>query len=99
LHTLGILTRIDRAVLAAYCQTWSRWVKLEAIVQRVGETILDKDTGRLYTNPYLTALNQALRQMLSFGSELGLTPASRTRLSVSPLTDERDELERFLDHA
>jgi P27 family predicted phage terminase small subunit len=99
LQALGLLTRLDRAALAAYCQVWSRWVKLEAIVQRVGEAILDKETGRLYTNPYLTALNAALRQLHAFGSEFGSTPASRTRLSVSPVTAERDELDRFLDHA
>jgi phage terminase small subunit len=27
LTTLGLISRIDRAALAAYCQAWSRWVK------------------------------------------------------------------------
>jgi P27 family predicted phage terminase small subunit len=101
LRAVGLLTGMDRAALAAYCQSWSRWAKMEALVQRVGEAILDKETGRFYTNPYLTALNQALRQMLSFASEFGLTPASRTRLSMAAgsMTPEEEEFERFLDNA
>jgi P27 family predicted phage terminase small subunit len=97
LHRLGLLTVIDRATLAAYCQAWSRWLKLEAIVQRTGETILDPATKRFSTNPYYTAMNASLKLMLSVASEFGLTPASRTRLAVTPISPERDELDRFLD--
>src|SRR4051794_26173414 len=52
LHACGILTRVDRSILAAYCQCYSRWVKLEGIVQRVGEVILHPVTKAPYPNPY-----------------------------------------------
>jgi P27 family predicted phage terminase small subunit len=48
LRNLGLLSRVDRAALAAYCQLWSRVVKLEGIVQRTGEVLSDKVVKRHY---------------------------------------------------
>src|SRR5262245_60351860 len=70
LHACGILTSVDRAILAAYCQCYSRWVKLEGIVQKVGEVIPHPATKLFYPNPYMGALNKALRNMHAFASEL-----------------------------
>jgi phage terminase small subunit len=36
LHTLGLVARVDRAALAAYCQAWSRWVKAEEMLNSTG---------------------------------------------------------------
>jgi P27 family predicted phage terminase small subunit len=40
LHDLGMLTRLDRAVLAAYCQAYSDWVEAEAKLQQYGKVIM-----------------------------------------------------------
>jgi P27 family predicted phage terminase small subunit len=48
LRGVGLLARVDRAALAAYCQLWSRVVKLEGIVQRTGEVLSDKVVKRHY---------------------------------------------------
>jgi P27 family predicted phage terminase small subunit len=99
LHACGILTIVDRAVLAAYCQSYSRWVKLEGIVQRAGEVIFHPTTKTFYPNPYLGALNNALRNMHSFASELGMSPSARGRLHVTPVSPESDSLDEFLKEA
>ena len=39
LHRLNLLTIVDRAALAAYCQAWGRWVEAEANIQRFGGVI------------------------------------------------------------
>jgi P27 family predicted phage terminase small subunit len=92
LCAIGLLTHADRAGLAAYCQCYSRWVKLEGVVQQLGECLPEiaegKPTGRMLPNPYLGALNRALLLMRSYLSEFGLTPASRTRLSIVPPPQE-----------
>jgi P27 family predicted phage terminase small subunit len=104
LNALGLLTVIDRATLAAYCQAWSRWLKLESIVQQTGEVLIDVDpvskkpTGALYSNPYFAALNKTLRTLHQFASEFGMSPSSRTRLSMPRLEGQGDALERFFKH-
>lgn len=39
LHERGMLTRIDRASLAAYCQTYGDWVEAELNLRRFGKMI------------------------------------------------------------
>jgi P27 family predicted phage terminase small subunit len=84
LEALGLLTVVDRAALAAYCQCYSRWVKLEGIVQKTGEVLFNKISGQHYPSPYMGALNRALKNMQMFASEFGLSPSSRTRIHVTP---------------
>ena len=101
LDAIGLMTHLDMAALAAYCQSFSRWVKLEEIVQRTGEVLIDVDpdtkkpTGVLRPNPYLGALNKALRNMMACLSEFGLTPSSRTRLRGPQGGDGKDGLDEF----
>ncbi len=62
----GVLTRADEAALEAYAVNWS--------VFRQAREKLDK-TG------LLVVMNNAVKAMMSTGSELGLTPAGRARLA------------------
>ncbi len=39
LHILGILTQLDRAALAAYCQSYGRWVEAERKLQETAPLI------------------------------------------------------------
>jgi P27 family predicted phage terminase small subunit len=96
LDACGLLTVVDRAALAAYCQAWSRWVKAEGILQKSGEVLKHPEKGVLYPNPYLAVANRALKQMHEFLSEFGMTPASRTRIHVARPAAEADELAAFL---
>jgi P27 family predicted phage terminase small subunit len=79
---LNLLSDLDRSALAAYCQTYSRWVKAEKIIKQSGEIVRAKGTGNLYPNPYLAVANRALKQMKEFLVEFGMTPSSRVRLGV-----------------
>ena len=89
LHQLGLLTRIDRAALAAYCVTWSRWVSAERQIAEQGE-VVKSPNGYPIQNPYLSVANEALRQMKSFLTEFGLTPSSRTRIGAKPPVEQSD---------
>lgn len=100
LEKLGLLSRLDRAALAAYCQLFSRWLQCEKIVKVEGPSkILRSAKGGEYVvvNPALSSANKALSLMKSYLSEFGLSPVARTRLSVSPEADDEDtEMERLL---
>ena len=93
LSTLGLIARIDRAALAAYCQAWSRWVKAEEMLKSTGPVIKSKTTGAIYQNPYLAVANRAMKQMRDFLTEFGMTPSSRSRVSsgLPPVRDEKVE--------
>lgn len=76
----GILTLADRAALAAYCQAYARWVEAE---ERLKETpaLLKTPSGYVQQSPWLTVANKQMELMARFMSELGLTPAARTRVA------------------
>jgi P27 family predicted phage terminase small subunit len=83
LQEIGILTLIDRGVLAGYCQSWGRWVEAE---RKLKETppLIKTPAGYVQVSPWLTIANREREFMLRYMAELGLTPSSRTRLSVTP---------------
>ncbi len=81
LNDIGLLTQIDRTVLAAYCQAYGRWVEAE---RRLAETppILKTPAGYVQISPWITISNKQVELMTRLMAELGLSPTSRSRLSV-----------------
>src|SRR6185312_10311163 len=81
LSALGIVTVLDRAVMAGYCQAYGRWVEAE---RKLKETpaILKMPSGYIQQNPWLTISNKQLELMHKYMCELGLSPVSRTRVDV-----------------
>lgn len=84
LHTMGILTHLDRSVLAAYCQAYGRWVEAE---RRLKETpiLLKTPAGFVQPSPWLGISNKSVELMLKFAAELGLSPSSRSRVQAVPV--------------
>ena len=79
---LNLLTIVDRAALAAYCQAWGRWVEAEANIQRFG-AVIKTPKGLPLVNPYLRIAERAIDQMRKFLVEFGMTPSSRSRIKGS----------------
>ncbi len=78
---IGLLTQADRAALAAYCQSYGRWVEAE---RELVETpvLLKTPAGYVQPSPWLAISSKQLELMAKFMAELGLTPSSRSRLAV-----------------
>lgn len=95
LARIGVVTQVDRAVLAGYCAAYARWAMAEQYIQS-GLDLLDEGAmGGMVVNPYVRIANQSLDVMHKYMVELGLTPSSRTRIkAVKP--QEEDALESFL---
>ena len=83
LQALGIISHLDRAVLAAYCQAYGRWVEAE---RKLKETpaLLKTPSGHVQPSPWLGIASKQLELMHKFMGELGLSPASRSRVSAYP---------------
>lgn len=81
LNRIGLLTQVDRATMAGYCQCYGRWVEAEL---KLAETpaILRLPSGYIQQSPWLTIANKQLELMAKYMVELGLTPASRSRLAI-----------------
>jgi P27 family predicted phage terminase small subunit len=77
-----IITEIDLNAFAAYCQAYGRWQEAEAEVAKQGMVVL-APSGFPVQNPYLAVANKALEQMAKLQAEFGMTPSSRTRVSMA----------------
>jgi P27 family predicted phage terminase small subunit len=94
LHEQGILTKIDRAILASYCIAWGHWVDAEKHLE-TEKAVIETDKGNLVQNPYIQISKRSMDQVVKFATELGMTPSSRSRIHVDK-PNEEDELERIL---
>jgi P27 family predicted phage terminase small subunit len=82
LQEMGVVTVIDRAVLAAYCQAYGRWVEAE---EKLKETplLIKTPSGYIQQSPWLNIANRQMELMGRYMAEIGLTPASRSRIVVA----------------
>jgi P27 family predicted phage terminase small subunit len=95
LLALGIISKLDRAAIAAYCDAYSRWVEAATQIQQYG-LIFKAPSGYPMPSPYLAILHTALDQMRAFLTEFGMTPSSRSRVKVAN-PKQRDLFGEFLD--
>lgn len=85
LYELGILSTIDRAALAAYCQAYGRWVEAEEQLRNIDGTMKLTETtsnGNIIQNPLVGIANKSLELMHKYLTEFGMSPSSRTRLGI-----------------
>ena len=101
LHHMGVLTLVDRAALAAYCQCYGRWVEAEERLQST-PMLLKTATGYVQQSPWLSIANKQLELMGRYMSELGITPASRSRVAAlaeaGAAPDPITRIERVMVH-
>jgi len=90
----GMITEIDVAAFAKYCQAFGRYLNAESMVAKQGEVLLAPSTGFPIQNPYLAVANKAFEQMQKLETEFGMTPSSRSRVSMSAPSKKKN---RFLD--
>ena len=99
LYTLGLLTKLDKALLAGYAEAYADWVDAsgrcvgpngkDLKVLKTGEkltydaagNIIERSGGNYFENPYYSIKKRSAEQMHKFGTEFGLSPSSRARLS------------------
>lgn len=84
----NLLTEIDGAALALYCQSWGRWSEAE---RKLGEMRKNGDDGMLIKapsgypiiNPYLSIAHRAMNDCYKHLQQFGLSPSSRTRAQAT----------------
>jgi len=81
LYDMGVLTLVDRAALAAYWQCYGRWVEAERMLESTPKLLKTK-SGYVQQSPWLSVSNKQLELMGRYMAELGITPASRSRVKA-----------------
>lgn len=83
LEDLNLLAKIDRAMLATYCESWAQLVRALQHLANEGE-VIDAPNGFKQANPWLRVANDARKAVQQFGAEFGLSPSSRPRIAAPP---------------
>lgn len=96
MEQLGILTEIDMAAFAGYCQAYARWKAAEEFISKHG-SIVKTPSGYWQQVPQVSIAQQYMKQMSKFCEQFGLTPASRSRIIADVKQSECiDEMDRLL---
>ena len=99
LQAIGLLSVVDRAMLATYCLAWARMVSAAKILETTGdlvdEPIFNRSGKKIgsRTKPHAAVKlhRDASAQTRNFQAEFGLSPASRARIQVPKDATEKDD--------
>lgn len=96
---IGLLARIDGAAIAQYCDAYSRWVQCSRWLGKNGityESQKDRSGAVMFRlHPQVSEARQLVGLMLRLGNDMGMTPASRHRMSAVPPSEHGDEFDRY----
>jgi P27 family predicted phage terminase small subunit len=97
LYGAGVLSKTDRAALAAYCQAYGRWQQAEAALalmsarDNVTKGLMIKTTnGNAVQNPLVGTANKAMADMVRYAAEFGMTPSARSRINAQGRDDKEN---------
>jgi P27 family predicted phage terminase small subunit len=79
---MGLLSRADRAALAAYCQAWARWRQAEEAIGEGADGLTSSNKMGRNVSPEVQVSNKYLTLMKQYLAEFGLTPASRSKVQA-----------------
>jgi len=101
LYQVGLMTELDRAVLAAYCQAYGRWAQAERALAKMAERdpvnyalMIKTSNNNPIQNPLVGAANKAAADMVRYASEFGMSPAARARVNAAE-NGEKDPVDKF----
>lgn len=95
LYSAGLLTAVDVAIFALYCSAYSNWVRACAAL-RTQEYVVPGMRGALVRNPWVAIRDDSFAQTRLAAAELGMTPASRSRVQTHPQSEQsRKSKQRF----
>lgn len=109
LAAMGVLTTVDKAVLAAYCQAYADWYRAREGLNEWLDLVAADENGHIsdvYCSPtrdggfkrnaLISVHNDAAVLMVRFAAELGLTPSARSRLSLQIADDSEAKLKGLM---
>jgi P27 family predicted phage terminase small subunit len=103
LNSMGILSSIDQAALAAYCGAYGRWRAAEEELEKLrnekgslNALILKTVSGNYIQQPLIGIANKAAGDMVRFAAEFGMTPAARARLGLDASRQSKSKFDGLI---
>ena len=99
LDALGVLTTVDGLALAMLCEAWADYRQAREILALEGSTytrMTAAGSTSVVARPEAAISSDAWKRMKSMLIEFGLTPSSRTRVSIRP-HQTKSEFEKYLE--
>lgn len=93
---LGLMTEIDKAALAVYSQAWARWAETEAKIREV-DALMPGAQFNKERRHFVKQAAEAMRDLMRYLVEFGMTPSSRSRVHASKPAEETDPVEKWLN--
>jgi P27 family predicted phage terminase small subunit len=92
----GHVQMTERVTLIAYCQKYGEWLKVQAAADSE-PVLVEGSHGGKVLNPLRNAASRAYYLLIKAAQELGLTPATRSRIIVRPRDPEHavDEFSNY----
>jgi P27 family predicted phage terminase small subunit len=87
----GVLSSDNREILISYCTAYAGWMKARQLIKTTGIVLVEKGKDGKRTisrNPISVELHKYREEMNRLLPELGLTPASRQKLTSLKLDDD-----------
>lgn len=94
LESMGVLSVADEFALEQLVETYAQWLHAQGVIDIEGThyTTESKSGGTMVrAHPAVAMRSDAARRFASLMSEFGLTPASRSRVSVSDGEGAQDD--------
>lgn len=95
LMNVGLMTEADYAALAAYCQSYGTWVEAEKLIKEKGFTYIS-DKGNCIQRPEVGIASTAMKNIVTFAREFGMTPSSRSNIKVDATVESKDPFVEFI---
>jgi P27 family predicted phage terminase small subunit len=103
LHALGMLSKLDLAMVASYCNEMALYREMELKVRGNDRAIAIKDTNgtlrKLDIVAYQKIAHLALDKALAIAREFGFTPAARTKISMGQIAATKPSASNNTDDA
>jgi P27 family predicted phage terminase small subunit len=94
LKASGVLTVMDAQALQLYCESYALWKDAMEKIQKYG-AIVKTPNGFPTQSPYLQIANKQSDFMVKMLIEFGMTPSSRSKVSIDEKTDPSDPLAKY----
>lgn len=89
LESLGLISQLDLAAFALYCDAWGQFLHATRKLQALGDEgmVMSTPSGYKQIGPWLSIKNNAAEKVNKYKAEFGLSPADWNRVDASPQGD------------